>query len=78
MTISEEHKAWLSANEWNELVHLIDDEPDVVVILRTLAETRSALARVDPTKNAAGTCDVCEGTWEHRAGCIYLTMPRPK
>ena len=67
----EEMKPWLSEDEWHGT--------DVWKLLRTLAETRKALAVYDATTGlGCRLCDFVHPTEMHAPDCIFTTMPRPK
>lgn len=60
--------------------HALVCDPDAVAALRSLAETRKALAQLEYVYEGVDVCHFCntqEGAGPHKPDCIFATMPRP-
>lgn len=78
---NEEAQPWLTIEEQG-LSSFADpyDQGKIDAVLRSLAETRKALAAVE-TVACEHCCDLCSEYNQpirHKPTCIFATMPRPR
>lgn len=82
-TFRSEHRLWdmaLCLSQDDDDVSGFSQAPLILDALRSLAETRRALASIEfgGLSREEGWCPFCHTGDKHQPSCIFSTMPRPK